>query len=142
MRNRGDVEEILGKENVDVLRQAINTGKLPIDQIREIAVKMGGNVFGTFDDQNRRGEPPLAVFNMMLDTWYLRQSCIRRGQWSRRTEEHPKRCWTEAPAMKMTQPEPGVLKVRLQRQGQSSQPQEAHSYKQSATLLLLSNTLM
>ena len=75
MENEEEIEEKIGKKNLEVLRKAINEAKLKIDKIRVIALKMKGTVYGTYDLQNRRGEAPVAVFNFMLETWYSEVLC-------------------------------------------------------------------
>ena len=69
MEKNEEIEEILGKQNVKVLRKAIAEARLKIAKIRMIALKMKGTVFATFE-QHRKDESPVDVFNYMLETWY------------------------------------------------------------------------
>ena len=58
-----------------VVRDAINEGRLKIEKIRVIAVKMNKKVYGTFDQKRRVKEDPVDVFNFMLETWYNEMLC-------------------------------------------------------------------
>jgi len=70
-RYRGDeVQEVIGKENLKVIRKAIKDGKVKLETIRTIARRMGGSVPGVYDQKYRDREAPVDIFNYMMDRWY------------------------------------------------------------------------
>ena len=75
MEKEAEIQKIIGEQNVRVLRDAINEGRLKIEKIRVIAVKMNKKVYGTFDQKRRVKEDPVDVFNFMLETWYNEVLC-------------------------------------------------------------------
>merc|ERR1712133_168743 len=70
MERRKEVESALKKENVDILVQETKNGKINIDQLKMIAIEMGGAVHGVFTSKLRANIEPLYILLHMLDSWY------------------------------------------------------------------------
>merc|ERR1711872_148359 len=70
-----EVNEVLGTENVKVIKAAIKNTKITIDDLQIIARLMGGSVSGTFDRYKRENKPFVHIFMFMLDTWYNEALC-------------------------------------------------------------------
>merc|ERR1719320_764081 len=70
MKYEKEVNEILGTENVKLIKNAIRNTRITIDDLQFIAGKMGGTISGTFDRYRRENKPYVHIFMFMLDTWY------------------------------------------------------------------------
>ena len=108
------IEKIIGKQNLKEIRKAITKGRLKIDKIRVIALKMKANVYGTYEN-NRKVEEPVNVFNLMLDTWYNEVICEPGVDGYKKLIDILKDDGVaqKALALKMTPVKPGVLQIGL-----------------------------
>merc|ERR1712212_184470 len=75
MENETDIAKIIGRENLQKIREAIRKSKIQENQVRAIARQMGGSVLGTFNTKTKKNEELVDVFNFMLETWYEEVLC-------------------------------------------------------------------
>jgi len=70
MENETEIAKRIGKQNLQMIREAIRKSKIQENQVRAIARQMGGSVLGTFNTKTKKNEELVDVFNFMLETWY------------------------------------------------------------------------
>jgi len=68
MECREEVESALLKENVEILVKEASHGKIRTDQMKRMALGMGGEVHGVF--VAKKGEDLSCTLRWMLDKWY------------------------------------------------------------------------
>jgi len=78
MDNKDYVNEVLGEDNVTVIKTAIQRNEIDFDDLRIFAREMGGSVSRTFARNKREGKVGDLLFMHMLDTWYNEE--LRMGQ--------------------------------------------------------------
>jgi len=64
------IEDQIGEENLSTIRKSIREGQLKVSDLRAIAGRMSRTVFGEYQEQMRKNEDPVHVFNFMMDKWY------------------------------------------------------------------------
>ena len=72
MERYKEVNDELHENNVSVLLEEIENGKVRKDQVKQIALKMHGSVHGVYK-QTKNHENLVDVFRQMLDCWYVNQ---------------------------------------------------------------------
>jgi len=73
MNQEADVHFELGKKNVKLFVRNVRNGNINKSKLKQISWKMGGNVHGTFP-QNEAREETAHLALLLLDTWMLIQS--------------------------------------------------------------------
>ena len=73
MERQKEVEEILLKENVDLLFKETEDGKIGHNQLKMIANKMCGPVHGVFEAEQRKQTKLSLTLLYMLDKWYMEE---------------------------------------------------------------------
>ena len=68
-------EDIIGKQNLVIVRRGIREGKIEVRDIRNIAKKMRGSPYGTFLEKDHRGEEPVDIFDFMMEKWFAERLC-------------------------------------------------------------------
>ena len=69
MNQEADVHFELGKKNVKLFVRNVRNGNINKSKLKQISWKMGGNVHGTFT-QNEVREETAHLALLLLDTWY------------------------------------------------------------------------
>merc|ERR1712126_258962 len=73
----GEIQTILGKENLDKVFTAIEDSKIKEAQLRTMSLKMKAK--GIFDKKIKIEESNVEVFKFMLETWY-EKFLIKNGE--------------------------------------------------------------
>jgi hypothetical protein len=69
MEYREQVEDKLGSHNLTVLVEEIENGLINTDEVKQIALQMGGRVHGVYVEKHKNMDLT-HVFLRMLDRWY------------------------------------------------------------------------
>ena len=69
-----EIESSIGSENLKLIKRWIREGRVKLHDIRAIAIKMRGSVFGTYQ-LYERDELPVNIFSFMLQTWHNEKLC-------------------------------------------------------------------
>jgi len=115
MDKEDELEGIIGKDNLKVLRNAIKEGKVETASIRSIAKRMKGSVLGTYKEKSKT-ENAVNVFNYMLDTWYEEAICKKPEEdWVQRLVDilDDDEVGEHSLARKLKPVKPGVLNIGL-----------------------------
>ena len=73
MIKEDDVQEMIGEENLKIIRQSIREGIIQDHNIRAMAKRM--KVLGVYYREKQNKERPVDVLNFMLDAWYEEVLC-------------------------------------------------------------------
>ena len=70
MERRKEVEDKLGSHNLRLIKDQIENGLINTDEVKLIALQMGGRVHGVYVEKHKNMELS-HVFLRMLDHWYV-----------------------------------------------------------------------
>ena len=74
MEKQTEIENALGATNLELLLSEVKSGKIKIETIKMIALKMHDEVHGIFVyDESRK--MPIFVMRLMLDKWFVTDLC-------------------------------------------------------------------
>jgi hypothetical protein len=74
MEYREELELSIGEENLKILITEIKHGKVSMEQLKAIALRMCGDVHGVFVHSERDMDPHY-LCGKMLDSWYNAELC-------------------------------------------------------------------
>merc|ERR1711892_432474 len=69
MEREKEVRDSLGKSNVEFLLDEVRNGRIEVEKIRVIALRMDAKVYGVYKEADRKNKSPEQMMMDMLDCW-------------------------------------------------------------------------